>query len=129
VIIGTAAFASNDALATFVEALGDALVVAVDVRDGVIATRGWLASEGLSVADAVARCQAAGVIRLHATAIDRDGTMGGPDLGLYETLCASGLKVVAAGGVRNDDDVAALAAVGCEGAVMGTAFAQRFGLL
>ena len=64
----------------------------------------------------------AGVTRLHVTAIARDGTMSGPDLDLYARVCASGLKVVAAGGVRDDDDLADLERVGCEAAVMGVGF-------
>ena len=62
------------------------------------------------------------------TAIERDGTMRGPDLALYEKVCASGIAVVAAGGVRDDDDVAALERVGCEAAVMGLGYLARLGL-
>ena len=58
------------------------------------------------VDDALARCRDAGVVRLHVTAIDRDGTMRGPDLDLYRQVCASGIPVVAAGGIRDDHDVA-----------------------
>jgi phosphoribosylformimino-5-aminoimidazole carboxamide ribotide isomerase len=65
---------------------------------------------------------------VHVTAIERDGTMRGPDLALYEKACASGVAVVAAGGVRDDADVAALAAVGCEAAVMGVGYLARLGL-
>jgi phosphoribosylformimino-5-aminoimidazole carboxamide ribotide isomerase len=94
----------------------------------VLAVRGWLASSGLSVEDALERCTSAGVSRLHVTAIARDGTMQGPDLALYQQVCASGMAVVAAGGVRNDADVEALERVGCEGAVMGVGFLARLGI-
>ena len=107
---------------------GEHLLVALDVRDGRIAVRGWTESSGLDVDEALARCRDAGVVRLHVTAIDRDGTMRGPDLDLYRQVCASGLAVVAAGGVRDDDDVAALAEVGCEAAVMGVGYLTRLGL-
>jgi phosphoribosylformimino-5-aminoimidazole carboxamide ribonucleotide (ProFAR) isomerase len=60
--------------------------------------------------------------------VDRDGTMGGPDLALYEQLCGSGIAVVAAGGVRSAEDIDALAAIGCEAAVMGTALAIELGV-
>lgn len=129
VIMGTAAFASEDALFGLVASLGSALVVAMDVKDGNIATRGWLASSGLSVDQALDLCRSAGVARIHATAIDRDGTMGGPDLDLYRQLCRTGIPIVAAGGIRSADDIAALEAVGCEAAVMGTALAIELGVL
>ncbi len=128
VILGTAIWSEPENLATYARALGDRLVAALDVRDGVLAVRGWLASTGLEVDDAVRQCRDEGVTRLHVTAIARDGTMGGPDLELYSRVCASGLKVVAAGGVRNDDDLAALESVGCEAAVMGVGFLARLGI-
>ena len=54
--------------------------------------------------------------------------MSGPDLALYRTVCASGIPIVAAGGVRHDEDLAALADVGCEGAVMGLGMLPRLGI-
>jgi phosphoribosylformimino-5-aminoimidazole carboxamide ribotide isomerase len=128
IIVGTAAWQSPEALTIFVEALGDQLVVAFDVKDGAIAVRGWETSTSLPVEAALERCVAAGVRRLHVTAIARDGTMSGPDLALYRTVCASGIPIVAAGGVRHDEDLAALADVGCEGAVMGLGMLPRLGI-
>lgn len=128
-IVGTAAFATPDAMVQFVTSIGSALVVAIDVKDGLVATKGWLASSGLTPEVAVERCLQAGVLRIHATAVDRDGTMSGPDLELYRRLCATGIAVVAAGGVRHMDDVKALEALGCEAAVMGTALAQQLGIV
>jgi phosphoribosylformimino-5-aminoimidazole carboxamide ribotide isomerase len=128
VIVGTAVWADDASLARFVDALGDRLVVAFDVKDDEIAVRGWMSSTGLSVDDALERCRHAGVTRLHVTAVERDGTMRGPDLALYEHVCRSGIAVVAAGGVRNDDDVVSLAGVGCEAAVMGLGYLARLGI-
>ena len=51
--------------------------------------------------------------------------MAGPDLTLTAELCASGLRVLAAGGVRGDDDLDELAALGCEGAIVGRALYER----
>jgi phosphoribosylformimino-5-aminoimidazole carboxamide ribotide isomerase len=127
VIVGTAAWENPHALGEFADALGSALLIALDVRDGVIQQRGWLASTGLTVESALAQCRDAGIERLHVTAIDRDGTMRGPDLALYEQARASGMAVVAAGGVRDDRDVDALEAVGCEAAVMGLGYLLRVG--
>jgi phosphoribosylformimino-5-aminoimidazole carboxamide ribotide isomerase len=128
VIVGTAAWASYDALELFSRTLGSKLLIALDVRDGHVATHGWTESSALDVEDALALCRDAGVVRLHVTAIDRDGTMSGPDLALYRRACASGIAVVAAGGVRDERDVAALAEIGCEAAVMGLGYLPRLGL-
>ena len=128
VIVGTAVWASFDALELFTRTLGLQLLVALDVRNGRIATHGWTESSDLDVDAALRLCREAGVARLHVTAIDRDGTMRGPDLALYRTACASGIAVVAAGGVRDDHDVDDLAEIGCEAAVMGLGYLPRLGL-
>jgi phosphoribosylformimino-5-aminoimidazole carboxamide ribotide isomerase len=128
VIVGTTIWSTEGALASFVEALGDQLVVALDVREGRIAVRGWLLEAPFTFSEALAQCREQGVTRIHVTAIERDGTMRGPDLSLYEEACRSELLVVAAGGVRDDADVDALARIGCEAAVMGVGYLARLGL-
>lgn len=120
VVVGTAAFASPDALPLYAEALGERLVVAVDVREGQVAIGGWETATALGVNEAVARCLAAGVPRLLCTAIDRDGTLGGPDLELLRRVVElAAVPVLAAGGVRDEDDLRALARIGVEAAVVG----------
>jgi phosphoribosylformimino-5-aminoimidazole carboxamide ribotide isomerase len=91
------------------------------VRDGEVRAAGWTQGSGLRLDEAVERCLAAGVGRVHCTAIDRDGTLAGPDVGLVARVAASGLRVVAAGGIRSPADVDALAAAGAEAAVVGRA--------
>lgn len=128
VVVGTAIWSEDGALASFVKALSDQLVVALDVREGQIAVRGWLAEAPFTFHEALSRCREQGVARVHVTAIERDGTMRGPDLALYKEACRSGLLVVAAGGVRDDADVDALERVGCEAAVMGVGYMARLDL-
>jgi phosphoribosylformimino-5-aminoimidazole carboxamide ribotide isomerase len=129
VILGTALWSAPGAVHRYVQGLGAQLVAALDVREGILSVKGWLASTGLGIDEALVLCRDAGVTRLHVTAIERDGTMSGPDLELYRRVCASGLRVVAAGGVRNDDDLAELERVGCEAAVMGVGFLARLGII
>jgi len=119
VVVGTAALPDPH---PFAAALGEGLVVALDVRDGRIASRGWRESTGLCVDEALDACVDAGVTRLLCTAIDRDGTLGGPDLELLANVVRrSGLAVLAAGGIRPDRDLDALAAAGVEAAIVGRA--------
>lgn len=114
VIVGTAAW--PDPTPWLV--LGEALVLALDVRDGQVRAAGWTEAAGLSFLDALERAQGARVL---VTAIDRDGTLAGPDLDLIRSATATGLRVLAAGGVRSPDDVEALAEVGAEAAIVGRA--------
>src|SRR6202051_1046434 len=104
VIVGTAAFEQGPE--PYAEALGSRLVVAVDVRDGEVRTRGWEHGSGLTVDEGVDRCRSAGVARLLCTAVDRDGTLSGPDLVLMERVVGRfGGPVLAAGGVRSQEDL------------------------
>lgn len=129
VILGTALWSEPETLPVFADALGEAMLAALDVRDGALAVRGWRESTAVGIDEALQRCRDAGVARLHVTAIARDGTMAGPDLDLYRQACASGLRVVAAGGVRDDADLAALEGLGCEAAVMGVGYLARLGII
>jgi phosphoribosylformimino-5-aminoimidazole carboxamide ribotide isomerase len=118
VVVGTAAFPDP---APWAAELGERLVVALDVRDGMVRTAGWTQESGLTRERAVELCLEAGVVRVLCTAIDRDGTLSGPDLALVEAVAACGLAVLAAGGVRSPDDVEELARAGAEAAVVGRA--------
>ena len=122
VLVGTAAFGPIP-LEEFVAALGERLVVAVDVADGVVRTAGWLESSGRTTEAALERCGTAGVRNLLCTAIDRDGTRSGPDLELLREVRARFAgSVLAAGGIRDDDDIEAVRALGLYGVVVGRAW-------
>lgn len=114
VVVGTAAW--PDPTPWF--ELGEALVLALDVRDGQVRAAGWTESAGISLAAAL---EVVSNRRVLATAIDRDGTLAGPDLELVAAAVAAGARVLAAGGVRSPSDVHALAAAGAEAAVVGRA--------
>jgi phosphoribosylformimino-5-aminoimidazole carboxamide ribotide isomerase len=119
-ILGTAA---SDAgfVAEAVAQFGDAIVVAVDVRDGRVMTRGWRA-EGSTLETTVPALADAGAPRFLVTSIARDGTMDGPDLALYEGVRGfTDRPVIASGGVRHADDVWALRELGIEACVVGKA--------
>jgi len=98
--------------------LGEALVLALDVRDGEVRTAGWTAGSGLRFEDALVRANGS---RMLVTAIDRDGTLTGPDVALVRQAVEAGGRVLAAGGIRDVSDVAALAEAGAEAAIVGRA--------
>ena len=124
VLVGSAAFGPIP-LEDFVAALGDRLVVAVDVAEGTVRTAGWLADSGLSPEDALARCTAAGVERILCTAIARDGTASGPDLDLIREARANFAgEILAAGGIRDTADIEAAGEAGADGAVIGRAWLE-----
>jgi phosphoribosylformimino-5-aminoimidazole carboxamide ribotide isomerase len=114
VVVGTAAW--PDPSPWF--ELGESLVLALDVRDGEVRTAGWTAGTGVRFDEALARANGS---RMLVTAIDRDGTLTGPDLELVRQAVEAGGRVLAAGGIRSAADVAALADAGAEAAIVGRA--------
>jgi phosphoribosylformimino-5-aminoimidazole carboxamide ribotide isomerase len=114
VIVGTAAW--PDPTSWF--ELGEQLVLALDVRDGEVRASGWTNRAGIRFDDALAHFAGRRVL---VTAIDRDGTLAGPDLELVRRAAGAGARVLAAGGIRDVADVAALADAGAEAAVVGRA--------
>jgi phosphoribosylformimino-5-aminoimidazole carboxamide ribotide isomerase len=120
VLVGTAA-TDPAFLAAAVERFGARIAVALDVRDGRVATHGWTDTASLLALTFAEACAAAGAMRLVVTSTTRDGTLSGPDLPLVEELLAVGLPVVAAGGVASLADVEAVRDLGCEGVVLGSA--------
>jgi phosphoribosylformimino-5-aminoimidazole carboxamide ribotide isomerase len=114
VVVGTAAWPDPAPWRSF----GERVVVALDVRDGEVRTAGWTEGSGVLLDDALARVEG---MRVLVTAIDRDGTLGGPDLELVGRCSAANVAVIAAGGVRFPGDVDALAAAGAEAVVVGRA--------
>jgi phosphoribosylformimino-5-aminoimidazole carboxamide ribotide isomerase len=125
VVVGTAAFAAPGALERYRAALDGRLVVAVDVRAGRVVTGGWSRETELSAEEAAERCAAVGISRLLCTAVDRDGTLEGPDLDLLARVRErSRLHVLAAGGIRSRADLAQVERLGCEGAIVGRALLE-----
>jgi phosphoribosylformimino-5-aminoimidazole carboxamide ribotide isomerase len=121
VVMGTAAVQDRDLRLRAVEEAGDSLLVAVDARDGVIATHGWRRSSGVSVLDLSKELAAGGVASVLYTDVARDGMNAG--IALEGTAAVAGIiPTIASGGVRGAGDVAALVGTpGVVGVVVGTA--------
>ena len=117
VILGTAALDGSDLLRQATASYPGKVAVGLDYRrtpDGAleVAVRGWLEGSGYSLADAVARVTEAELSALVVTAIDRDGTLSGPDLdGLAQVLDMTETPVIASAGVSERADVVSLAAL------------------
>ena len=120
VIVGTAAL-SPAFLAEAVPRFAEALVVAIDVRDGEVAVEGWTRGSGTTAAELAAACARAGVPRLLVTSAARDGSLAGPDVTLLADVLEAAIPVIAAGGISSVDDLLRVRELGCEAAVAGSA--------
>jgi len=125
VVSGTAAVWDPVEVQRMVAAVGRTrFVAAVDVAGGRAKGAGWL-DEGQPLDAVLEKLVAAGVTRVLATAITRDGMMTGPDLELLAAVAASGLSVIASGGVGTLADLEAVVAAGASGAIVGKAIYER----
>ena len=121
VVMGTAAVGGRNLRRQAVEEVGEALVVAVDARDGVVATHGWRETSGIGVLELAEELAEDGVGSVLYTDIGRDGMDGGA--AVEETAKVAGiLPTIASGGVRSEEDVRELSGIkGVMGVVVGTA--------
>ena len=126
VVLGTVAVRRPEIVAGAIARFGaERIVVGIDARDGMVATHGWQETSALDALTVARRMADLGVLRIVFTDIARDGTLAGVNVASTAALArASGLKVIASGGVAGLDDLRALgahAADGVEGAVVGQA--------
>ena len=125
VVMGTAALRDPGFVRAMARAHPGAIVVAVDARDGMVATEGWAAVSDVPAVDLARRFEDAGVAALLFTDIGRDGLLKGCNVEATVALArAVDIPVIASGGVAGMDDIRALAAhagEGIEGVITGRA--------
>ncbi|GAB4311022.1 MAG: 1-(5-phosphoribosyl)-5-[(5-phosphoribosylamino) methylideneamino]imidazole-4-carboxamide isomerase [Promethearchaeota archaeon] len=121
VIVGTMAIRSPAALRELVERVGSShVVVALDHVDGKVAVKGWTETTSIDATTAALKARDNGAGRVLVTSVRGDGTFLGPDLATTRAVVdALDLPVIAAGGIRNAEDVEALIDLGVGGVVLG----------
>ena len=109
VVIGTAALKNPDFVKAAAKAHPGAIVVAVDARDGMVATEGWADVSDVSAEDLARRFEDAGVAALLFTDVGRDGLLKGCNVEATVSLAkAVSIPVIASGGVAGIEDIHAL---------------------
>lgn len=109
VIIGTAALTDPGLVRAAASDHPGRIVVAVDARDGLVATRGWADVSDVPVADMGRRFEDAGVAALLFTDVGRDGLLKGVNIEATAALAkAVKLPVIASGGLADLAEIRAL---------------------
>jgi phosphoribosylformimino-5-aminoimidazole carboxamide ribotide isomerase len=125
VVIGTAAVKSPGFLHDACSAFGGHVIVALDARDGKVATDGWSKLTGHDVVDLAVKFEDYGVEAILYTDIGRDGMLTGINLDATVALArAVKIPVIASGGAATMQDIERLCSVqseGIEAAVLGRA--------
>jgi phosphoribosylformimino-5-aminoimidazole carboxamide ribotide isomerase len=126
VVVGTAAYRDPAMLEAALERYGDRVAVAVDVRDGRVATAGWTETTALQAAEAARELERRGVTTVVYTDADRDGTLDGPDVdGVRRVADAMEHgRLICSGGIGTLADLEALRGLGApelSGVIVGKA--------
>jgi len=135
VVIGTAAMTQPELVrAALAEHGPERVLVGVDVRDGGVATHGWLEASKVSATEAIEALRGQGVERFAFTDIDHDGMLDGPDPDAVERAAravGSG-QLIVSGGIGTLEHLRALAALRAErrldaidGVIVGKALYER----
>ncbi len=123
VILGTAAVTNRQFLVDAIERYGEKIAVGVDIKDGMVAIKGWVEKSELEGVAFCRELERLGVSCIICTDISKDGAMQGTNLGLYEKLQTElSLNITASGGVSSLEDIKRLKNIGVYGAIIGKAY-------
>ena len=127
VILGTACCENPEVVQAAVKEFGaERVACGIDVKDGFVATRGWLQTSGISPIRLGREMFSAGVRYVVYTDISKDGAWAGANISACkEMMDATGLHVIASGGVHAVSDITALRKTGMYGAVLGKALYEK----
>ena len=125
IVMGSAALKDPEFVKDMAREFPGGIVVAVDAKDGMVATEGWADVSDVAVIDLARRFEDAGVAALLFTDIGRDGMLTGCNIdATVELARQSNLPVIASGGVKGLDDIRLLKLQedhGIEGVITGRA--------
>jgi phosphoribosylformimino-5-aminoimidazole carboxamide ribotide isomerase len=125
IILGTGAVTSPDFLQEAVRRYAGRIAVAIDARDGKVATEGWVTTTAETVQVVASRLERAGARRIIYTDIGRDGMLAGPNLVAFEAILqVVDVPVIASGGIAAVEDLTSLRRLepqGLEGVIVGRA--------
>ncbi len=127
VIIGTKAVENPDFLGQLTAEFGsEAIVAGVDAKNGMAAISGWGQVSQVSALDVCLKMKEQGIRHIIYTDISRDGMLSGPNVEATRELTeATGLDIIASGGVSSMDDLKALEKAGIGGAIIGKALYEK----
>jgi phosphoribosylformimino-5-aminoimidazole carboxamide ribotide isomerase len=121
-VLGTAAVEDQGLVREACRQFGEALLVAIDVRQGRVAIKGWQENSQARDVELIRLLQSLGVSRFVYTDISRDGTLRGPNFKAIEAVVKeTGARIIASGGVASLQHLRRLARLKVEGAIVGRA--------
>jgi len=124
---GSIAVKNPELFCQWIETYGaDKIILGADVKGEFIATDGWLETSDQTLYEFLAWYESKGVQYTICTDISKDGMLQGPAFELYEKIQSqTKLKLIASGGISSFAELPKLAALGCEGTIIGKALYEK----
>lgn len=122
--VGSVAVKEPEKFMSWIDEFGaDNFILSTDVKGNEIKVNGWQDKTGVTIYDIITKYYPTGIQHITCTDISADGTLAGPNFGLYKKLITNfaDLKFTASGGVSSMDDLHKLKEVGVYGAIIGKA--------
>jgi phosphoribosylformimino-5-aminoimidazole carboxamide ribotide isomerase len=131
VILGALPFKDPPILIQIKQKFGsDAVIVALDNKNGKVMIEGWKTRTTMGIRESLKKFLSMEIHNFLITSIVKDGTLSGPDLKtLKEINRTPEVKIIAAGGIGQLEDLINLKRIGVAGAVIGKAlYEEQFSL-
>ena len=122
-VLGTIAFKNKEILGRISAKFGkERIVISADQLNGKIVISGWKEDTGVELIAGVENFVKLGFSEFLITSVDRDGTLGGPDLETLDRACSiKNAQIIASGGISSFEDVVNVKNCGAAGVVLGKA--------
>jgi phosphoribosylformimino-5-aminoimidazole carboxamide ribotide isomerase len=122
--VGSLAVKQRDVFVSWLKDYGaDKFLLGADVKSEKIAVSGWLETSEIGIFDFLNDYVGEGIQQVFCTDVSKDGKLEGPSIDLYQKIIEKfpSLWFIASGGVSSMEDLHALKAIGCSGAIVGKA--------
>ena len=123
-ICGSVAVSNPELIDEWIEKYGaEHIILGADIRDGKVATHGWLRESELTAEALIERFRPRGLSQVICTDISKDGMLSGPTVELYERLQEQfpDVEITVSGGISSMDDIRRLNAMGLRSVIVGKA--------
>lgn len=123
VILGSVAVKNQDFLKDAIGKYGnDKIVLGLDCDGDLVSIHGWQENSSITCMEMLNTFKNFGGKNVIYTDISKDGMMAGTNIEELTKLVATGLNIVASGGISSLDDIKKCKEIGCFGAIVGKAY-------
>lgn len=126
-IIGTKAVSEPAFVKECIKTFGpERIVIGIDAKNGLVAVEGWGEVSSVTALELGREMKKLGVKTIVYTDISKDGMLAGPNITATKELSdATGIDIIASGGVSTMEDLEKLYANGIHGAIIGKALYEK----